>query len=108
MNDIQNFLKETIDENFVVLFMKGTPKFPQCGFSGQAVQILRKCGTKDLFAVDVLKDERIRESIKKFSNWPTIPQLYVNGEFIGGTDIMNELNKTGELEALLRKSDEDN
>ena len=81
--------------------MKGTPQFPQCGFSANAAQLLKTCGVTDFLAVNVLLDPEIREGIKTFSNWPTIPQLYVRGEFIGGSDIMRDLYQTGELKTLL-------
>jgi monothiol glutaredoxin len=88
----------------VVLFMKGTAQFPQCGFSGRAVQILKSCGVKNVVTVNVLDDEGIRQGIKDFSNWPTIPQLYVAGEFIGGSDIMGEMYDSGELKKVLDDS----
>jgi monothiol glutaredoxin len=81
--------------------MKGTPSFPMCGFSGTAVQILKACGVDNLTAVNVLEDEDIRQGIKDYANWPTIPQLYVHGEFIGGADIMREMYQSGELQTLL-------
>ncbi|NBN93761.1 MAG: Grx4 family monothiol glutaredoxin, partial [Betaproteobacteria bacterium] len=84
-----------------VLYMKGTPSFPMCGFSGTAVQILKACGVDNLTAVNVLEDEDIRQGIKDYANWPTIPQLYVHGEFIGGADIMREMYQSGELQTLL-------
>jgi len=87
-----------------VLFMKGTAQFPQCGFSGRAVQILKSCGVKNVVTVNVLDDESIRQGIKDFSNWPTIPQLYVAGEFIGGSDIMGEMYDSGELKKVLDDS----
>lgn len=97
---IQEQIKKTIDENNVVLFMKGTADFPQCGFSGKVVQILKACGAnfKD---VNVLADPEMRQGIKDFTNWPTIPQLYIRGEFIGGCDIVTELFESGELQKLL-------
>ena len=88
----------------MVLFMKGTAQFPQCGFSGRAVQILKSCGVKNVVTVNVLDDEGIRQGIKDFSNWPTIPQLYVAGEFIGGSDIMGEMYDSGELKKVLDDS----
>ena len=88
----------------VVLYMKGTPTFPQCGFSSAAVQMLKNCGTA-FFSVNVLEDDEIRQGIKTFANWPTIPQLYVQGEFIGGCDIMKEMFASGELQQLF-KTDE--
>lgn len=92
-------IKKTIDENKVVLFMKGTKDFPQCGFSGKVVQILRSCNV-DFKDVNVLADPDLRQGIKDFTNWPTIPQLYIHGEFIGGCDIVTELFESGELQKL--------
>ena len=85
----------------VVLFMKGTAQFPMCGFSGRAIQILKACGVDDPVTVNVLDDESIRQGIKTYANWPTIPQLYVNGEFVGGSDIMMEMYQSGELQQIL-------
>ena len=85
----------------VVLYMKGSPKFPQCGFSSTAAQILSACGVQDYVAVDVLQDPEIREGIKTYANWPTIPQLYIKGEFIGGADIIREMYQSGELQKML-------
>jgi monothiol glutaredoxin len=99
--EIKEFIQKTVTEHPVVLFMKGTAQFPQCGFSGRAVQILKSCGVKNVVTVNVLEDEEIRQGIKDFSNWPTIPQLYVNGEFIGGSDIMGEMHESGELKKIL-------
>jgi monothiol glutaredoxin len=99
--DTQERIKEKVTGNRVVLFMKGTPQFPQCGFSALAVQVLTACGVKDFAAVNVLADQEIREGIKHYANWPTIPQLYVNGEFVGGSDIMREMYEAGELQKLL-------
>src|SRR3546814_17752751 len=93
-------IKEDIARNDVVLFMKGTPVFPQCGFSAAVVQVLTQMGVK-FKGIDVLEDPGVRQSIKEFSNWPTIPQLYVKGEFVGGCDIIREMYETGELENLL-------
>ncbi|HNU65740.1 MAG: Grx4 family monothiol glutaredoxin [Methylotenera sp.] len=98
--DTQAKIKETVTTNPVVLFMKGSPKFPQCGFSNLATQILDACQAKYL-AIDVLQDQAIREGIKQFASWPTIPQLYVNGEFVGGSDIMRAMYESGELQTLL-------
>ena len=95
-------LKGLISDNNVLLFMKGTPDFPQCGFSGGVVQILRQC-TCDFLSFNVLEDPELRQGIKEFANWPTIPQLYVNGEFVGGSDIVSEMFKNGELQKLLEK-----
>jgi monothiol glutaredoxin len=98
---VQDQIRETVQGNKVVLYMKGTPQFPQCGFSGRAVQLLQACGAGEFKAVDVLVDPEIRQGIKEYSNWPTIPQLYVNGEFVGGSDIMMELYQNGELQKLI-------
>lgn len=96
----QERIKQQIESNDVVLYMKGTPQFPQCGFSGRSVQVLNACGAK-FAAVNVLADPEIRDGIKQYSNWPTIPQLYIKGEFIGGCDIITELYQKGELQKLL-------
>ena len=103
MSDVQTWIKETVTNTPVVLFMKGTAQFPQCGFSGRAIQILKACGVdaKALKTVNVLEDDAIRTGIKDYSNWPTIPQLYVKGEFIGGSDIMMEMYENGELQKAL-------
>ena len=94
---VQEQIKNIVDENNVVLFMKGNPDFPQCGFSARVVQILQLCET-EFTSVDVLANMEIREGIKEFSNWPTIPQLYIKGEFIGGSDIVTEMYQSGELQ----------
>jgi len=99
--DTKEQIKQQVTSNPVVLYMKGSPQFPQCGFSGTAVQILKACGVRDLVAVDVLADPAIRDGIKSYSNWPTIPQLYIKGEFVGGADIMREMYQNGELQKLL-------
>ncbi|MBV7483000.1 Grx4 family monothiol glutaredoxin [Bordetella sp. BOR01] len=104
MSDVQEFIRETVTQHPVVLFMKGTAQFPQCGFSGRAIQILKDCGVKKLVTVNVLEDEEVRQAIKEFSSWPTIPQLYVSGEFVGGSDIMGQMNENGELKTLLETS----
>lgn len=96
-------IEQQINSHSVVLYMKGTPEFPQCGFSANAVKILNACGVQDFFTVDVLAEPEIRQGIKEYSNWPTIPQLYVNGEFIGGSDIMTDMYQSGELQKLLEK-----
>lgn len=101
MDDVQQRIDNLVKTNRVVLFMKGTPQFPMCGFSGRAVQILKACGARDVAAVNVLEDEGIRQGIKAYSNWPTIPQLYIGGEFVGGSDIMNEMFEAGELQQAL-------
>lgn len=100
MSDIQDRIKQTVEANDIVLFMKGSPQFPQCGFSGRAVQLLQACGA-EFAAVDVLSDDDVREGIKQYSNWPTIPQLYVKGQFVGGSDIMMEMYESGELAQAL-------
>ena len=101
MSDVQKRIDDLVKNNHVVLFMKGTPQFPQCGFSGRAIQVLKACGVSDLTTVNVLEDDGIRQGIKEFANWPTIPQLYVNGEFVGGCDIIREMYETGELQKVL-------
>ncbi len=103
MTDSQQRIAELVKSNEVLLFMKGSPSFPQCGFSGRAVQVLQACGVdlKTLKTVNVLEDEGIRNGIKEYSNWPTIPQLYIKGEFIGGSDIMMEMYDKGELQQAL-------
>ena len=102
MSEVQNWIKETVTGNEVVLFMKGTAQFPQCGFSGKAIQLLKTSGVKDLVTVNVLEDPEVRQGIKDYSNWPTVPQLYVKGEFVGGSDIMNEMFESGELQTPLK------
>ena len=97
---IEQFIANEVKSNDVVLFMKGTPQFPMCGFSGQVVQILDHLGVS-YKGLNVLESEDLRQGIKAFSNWPTIPQLYVKGEFVGGADIAREMFRTGELKALL-------
>ena len=99
----QETIREQVTGHPVVLYMKGTPQFPQCGFSAAAVQMLQACGIDRFFSVDVLADPEIRQGVKDYANWPTIPQLYVNGEFVGGCDIMREMYQTGELQQLLSK-----
>jgi len=99
--DTQDQIKEIVTSHPVVLFMKGTAQFPQCGFSGNAINILRASGVEKLHTVNVLEDAGIRQGIKEYANWPTIPQLYINGEFIGGSDIMTEMFQSGELQKLV-------
>src|SRR5438477_12699762 len=99
--DTQQRIKDQVSGNRVVLYMKGTPQFPQCGFSALTVQVLNACGVNNFFSVNVLADAEIRQGIKEFANWPTIPQLYVNGEFVGGSDIVKEMYESGELQKLL-------
>ena len=101
---IQDVIKGQVTQNRVVLYMKGTPDFPQCGFSANAIQILHACGVDNLFTVNVLEEPEIRQGIKEYASWPTIPQLYINGEFVGGSDIMIELYRSGELKKLLEKT----
>jgi monothiol glutaredoxin len=103
--DAKEFIQKTVTGNPVVLFMKGTAQFPQCGFSGRAIQILKTCGVKNLTTVNVLEDAEVRQGIKDYANWPTIPQLYVKGEFVGGSDIMMEMYENGELQELLKKAE---
>ena len=99
--DVQERIKQQVETHPVVLFMKGTPQFPHCGFSANAIQILKACGVKELHTVNVLEDPDIRQGIKEFANWPTIPQLYVKGQFVGGSDIMREMYQSGELKKML-------
>ncbi|MGE0875080.1 MAG: Grx4 family monothiol glutaredoxin [Burkholderiales bacterium] len=99
--NVQDKIRSQVTSHPVVLYMKGTPQMPQCGFSAMAVQALQACGVKEVFTVNVLADQEIRQGIKEFANWPTIPQLYVNGEFVGGSDIMREMYQSGELQKLL-------
>ncbi len=100
MSDVNQRISDIVGGSDVVLFMKGTPLFPQCGFSSTAVQILERCGVA-FDSVDVLQDMEIRQGIKGFSDWPTIPQLYVKGEFLGGSDILMEMYQAGELQQLM-------
>ena len=99
--DTQAQIKTIVEGHPVVLFMKGTAQFPQCGFSGRAIQILQACGVNEPYTVNVLEDDAIRQGIKEYANWPTIPQLYIKGEFIGGSDIMTEMYQSGELQQVL-------
>ena len=99
--DAKDFIAQTVKDHKIVLFMKGTAQFPQCGFSGKAIQIMKACGVKDLATVNVLEDDEVRQGIKDFSNWPTIPQLYIAGEFVGGSDIMTEMFESGELQKMI-------
>ena len=101
---IQDDIKKQVTGNKVVLYMKGTPDFPQCGFSANAIGILRACGVDRPYTVNVLENPNIRQGIKEYANWPTIPQLYVNGEFVGGSDILTEMYQSGELKKLLEKT----
>jgi monothiol glutaredoxin len=101
MDDVQQRIDTLVKSHRVVLFMKGTAQFPMCGFSGRAIQILKACGAQELATVNVLEDEGVRQGIKQYANWPTIPQLYVDGEFVGGSDIMMEMYQSGELQQML-------
>ena len=103
MNDTQQRIDQLVKNNDILLFMKGSASFPMCGFSGRAIQILKACGVepKSIATVNVLEDQEIRQGIKDYSNWPTIPQLYIKGEFIGGSDIMMEMYESGELQQVI-------
>jgi monothiol glutaredoxin len=101
MSDVQERIAELVKGHRVVLFMKGTAQFPQCGFSGRAIQVMKACGVDDLKTFNVFDDEEVRQGIKDYAQWPTIPQLYVNGEFVGGSDIMMEMYQSGELQQML-------
>ncbi len=100
MSDIKTTIDETVKQNRVVLFMKGTKNFPQCGFSARAVEVLKRCGA-DFKDVNILADPTLRQGIKDYSNWPTIPQIYIDGKFVGGSDILLEMYQSGELQKLL-------
>jgi len=102
MSNVQDFIRETVTANPVVLFMKGTAQAPQCGFSARAIQILKASGVGKLVTVNVLDDPEVREGIKVYASWPTIPQLYVGGEFIGGSDILSEMFENDELASVLK------
>ena len=99
--DVQQQIRETVTTNPIVLYMKGTPQFPQCGFSAKVVQILKASGVKNMVTVNILEEPEIRQGIKEYANWPTIPQLYVNGEFVGGCDILSDMYASGELDKVL-------
>lgn len=101
--DTQERIRKQVTDNSIVLYMKGTPEAPMCGFSAAAVQILEACGVEEVATVNVLEDDEVRQGIKEFSSWPTIPQLYVKGEFVGGADIMREMYQSGELQKLFAK-----
>ena len=101
MSDVQQRIDGIVKGHKVVLFMKGTAQFPMCGFSGRAIQILKASGVTDLKTFNVLEDEEVRQGIKDYANWPTSPQLYINGEFLGGSDIMMEMYESGELQQAL-------
>lgn len=100
--NIQDVIKDQVSKNRIMLYMKGSPDFPQCGFSANVVNILRACGIEEFASVNVLENPEIRQGIKDYANWPTIPQLYVNGEFVGGSDILTEMYKSGELQKMLQ------
>jgi monothiol glutaredoxin len=99
--DVQERIRDQITQHRVVLYMKGTPQVPQCGFSATAAEILKRCGVTDYLAVNILEDAELRQGIKDYANWPTIPQLYVDGQFVGGCDIMREMYAAGELQPVL-------
>ena len=101
--DIQEVIKQQVTGNPVVVYMKGTPAAPRCGFSANAINILNTLGVKNIFSVDILANDDIRKGIIDYANWPTVPQIYINGEFIGGSDIMTEMYQNGELKTLLGK-----
>ena len=103
MSEVQQRIDSIVKGGRVVLFMKGTAQFPQCGFSGRAIQVLKASGVTELKTVNVLEDDEIRQGIKEYANWPTIPQLYIDGEFVGGSDIMMEMDQSGELQQLIAK-----
>ncbi|WP_440997480.1 Grx4 family monothiol glutaredoxin [Arhodomonas sp. SL1] len=103
MSDIQGTIREQVESNPIILYMKGTPQFPQCGFSMKASQALAGCG-KEFAYVNVLEDEGIRQGVKEFGDWPTIPQLYVNGELVGGCDIILEMYESGDLQKLVEEA----
>jgi monothiol glutaredoxin len=102
--EAKEFIHKTVTENPIVLFMKGSAQFPMCGFSGRAIALLKAAGAKNVVTVNVLDDNDIRQGIKDYANWPTIPQLYVQGEFIGGSDILAEMFEAGELQSLIQKA----
>ncbi len=106
MSNAQQRIDDLVKNNDILLFMKGSASFPMCGFSGRAIQILKACGVdpRTLTTVNVLEDDAIRQGIKEYSSWPTIPQLYVRGEFIGGSDIMMEMYESGELQKVINKT----
>jgi monothiol glutaredoxin len=104
MSDVQQRIDELVKNNRVMLFMKGSAQFPMCGFSGRAIQVLKAAGATEIKTFNVLEDEGVRQGIKDYAQWPTIPQLYVDGEFVGGSDIMMEMYESGELKQLLAKS----
>lgn len=104
MSDIQQQIKQIIESNPVVIFMKGTPEAPQCGFSAQSVKCLKASGVQNIKSVDVLSDPQIRHGIKEFTEWPTIPQVFIKGKFIGGCDIVSEMFENGELQTVVKEA----
>ena len=104
MSDVQQRIDDLVKSNRILLFMKGTAQFPQCGFSGRAIQVLKAAGATGVKTFNVLEDEEVRQGIKDYAQWPTIPQLYVDGEFVGGSDIVMEMYQSGELQQLLSKT----
>jgi len=104
MSDVHQRIDDLVKNNRVMLFMKGSAQFPMCGFSGRAIQVLKAAGAKSVSTFNVLEDEEIRQGIKDYAQWPTIPQLYIDGEFVGGSDIMMEMYESGELQQLLAKA----
>ncbi len=104
MSDVQQRIDDLVKNNRVMLFMKGSAQFPMCGFSGRAIQLLKASGATELKTFNVLEDDDVRQGIKDYAQWPTIPQLYVNGEFVGGSDIMTEMYESGELQQLLTRA----
>jgi len=99
--NVQERIHQAVTEHRVVVFMKGTPQFPRCGFSATAVQVLKACGVQDIHGINVLEDPEVFEGVKLYANWPTFPQVFIKGEFVGGADIMREMYQTGELQRLL-------
>jgi monothiol glutaredoxin len=104
MSEAQHRIDGLVKSNRIMLFMKGTAQFPMCGFSGRAIQVLKACGAGEITTFNVLEDDEVRQGIKDYAQWPTIPQLYVNGEFVGGSDIMMEMYQSGELQQLLTRA----
>ena len=104
MSDVQQRIDDLVKQNRVMLFMKGNAQFPMCGFSGKAIQLLKASGAADLKTFNVLEDPEVRQGIKDYAQWPTIPQLYIDGEFVGGSDIMMEMYQSGELQQLIAKA----
>ena len=104
MSDVQQRIDDLVKQNRVMLFMKGNAQFPMCGFSGKAIQLLKASGAADLKTFNVLEDPEVRQGIKDYAQWPTIPQLYIAGEFVGGSDIMMEMYQSGELQQLIAKA----